>query len=39
MIFENVKSFAGESQDLYKAMKEYTRNFTLGRKEDTRKTY
>ena len=36
IIFENVKSFAVESQDLYKAMKEYTRNFTLGRKETTK---
>lgn len=36
MMFENVKSFAEESQDLYKAMKEYTRNYILGRKEESR---
>ena len=36
MIFENVKSFATESQDLYKAMKEYTRNYILNRKESNR---
>lgn len=36
MIFENVKNFATESPDLYKAMKEYAHNFALGRKEESR---
>jgi hypothetical protein len=36
MIFENVKNFATESPDLYKAMKEYAHNFGLGRKEESR---
>ena len=36
MEFQNVKSFADESPDLYKAMKQYTQEFIKGRKESTR---